>query len=273
MNISYTRWAARLVFLALGSGWMAHAAAPGDPVRASGAFLFDGNFDGPALAYELRRTFLSEAKWKEQVGSMQSRYQDWEKENKGDMGQFLNDQLVSVALGAAGGEVEKIQKGVAWLALYKEFKQEAHPLVLKFMREHRGSVTRLLTNFNWEKATLYVKNREWRRDIEERKAKLAQAGRQAGASNPAGGPATQAAAPVKVPAAPAPPNPGSAPVSRPALADCSKPAAPPAKTLVANASSAAGISSSTWMRYSWPAPEAALDLIRTPPAEIPLSDE
>ena len=134
--------------------------------------LLESRFDGPALAYNLMQTFMSDEDWQAEVRRTQDRYQTWSQDNGGrDISHFLNDRLLIKALGAAGGEIEKIQRGVVWLALYKEFKQGAHPRVIQFLSEHQNSVSRLLTDFSWEKAALYVKEKKWRQDIEERKGK------------------------------------------------------------------------------------------------------
>ena len=124
---------------------------------------------GPLLARALTQTFLSDDEWQSEVDAIRDRYEDWEKQNSGDMGQYLNDRLILVALGASGGKVDRIKKGIVWLALYYEFDQQAPGLVVKFMKEHQGSLTRLLTDFNWDKASQYIRQRKWREDIEERK--------------------------------------------------------------------------------------------------------
>jgi len=126
--------------------------------------------DGPNIAYALMRTFLTEQEWQQRVAECRKRFATWEHDNHGDMGQFLNDRLVIVALSAAGGEVKEIQKGVAYLALYREFGQVPPGLVLRFLSEHKESVTELLSSFTWEKASEYVKNKRWREDIARRKA-------------------------------------------------------------------------------------------------------
>lgn len=129
----------------------------------------NGALDGPTLAYDLTRTFMTQEKWKEEVAKVRAKYEDWERDTRGDMGQYLNDRIICVALGAAGGEVDKIQKGIMWLAFYKEFNQEAHPQVLKFLREHRGTMMNLLSAFSWDRASQYVKTKEWRKDLEDKK--------------------------------------------------------------------------------------------------------
>lgn len=125
----------------------------------------DAVLDGPTLAYELVHTFMSEDEWKKEVAKIRSKFEDWERDSRGDMGQYLNDRLIMVAMSAAGGEAEKIQRGMVWLAFYKEFNQPAHPQVQKFLREHRGTTLRLLMNFSWERASQYIKTKEWREDL------------------------------------------------------------------------------------------------------------
>ncbi|MCZ7648443.1 MAG: hypothetical protein M5U26_24815 [Planctomycetota bacterium] len=58
--------------------------------------------DAPGLAYHLMRTYMTEAQWKAEVTYWEKRYKDWESDNRGDMGRFLNDRLIIVALSAAG---------------------------------------------------------------------------------------------------------------------------------------------------------------------------
>lgn len=125
----------------------------------------DAVLDGPTLAYELVRTFMSEEDWKKEVAKIRSKYEDWERDSRGDMGQYLNDRLIMVAMSAAGGDVEKVQRGMVWLAFYKEFNQASHPQVQRFLREHRGTTLRLLMNFSWERASQYIKTKEWREDL------------------------------------------------------------------------------------------------------------
>ena len=129
----------------------------------------DGSVDGPSMAFALTQTFLSDKEWKKEVKEIKSRFEDWEKQSEGDMGQYLNDRFILMGLAAAGGKVDKIKKGIIWLAFYKEFNQPPPGMVVKFLNEHQGSLTRLFTDFRWEKASAYIKNKEWRTDIEERK--------------------------------------------------------------------------------------------------------
>jgi len=142
--------------------------APGGRPRIS-LELTGRSDDGQRIAYTLTRTVLSEQQWEQQVGECLRKYQTWEKDTGGDMGRYLNDRLIIVALSAAGGEVEKIQDGMAFLALYWQFGQQAPSVVTKFLAEHKNSVSRLLKDFTWEKASDYVKSKRWREDIAERR--------------------------------------------------------------------------------------------------------
>ncbi|MCW8133676.1 MAG: hypothetical protein KIS92_25245 [Planctomycetota bacterium] len=154
-----------------GLAGQAHAASSNDAGKINLSISRDAVLDGPTLARELVTTFMTDEKWQVEVEKLRSKYQDWERDSRGDIGQYLNDRLICVALGAAGGDVEKIQRGIVWLAFYKEFNQEAHPQVLKFLREHRGTMLSLLNSFTWDKASQYVKNKEWRKDLEKAKEK------------------------------------------------------------------------------------------------------
>ena len=153
--------------------------------------------DGPEIACRLTRTFMTDEQWKQYVAEFRRKFQNWEADTGGDMGRFLNDRLIIVALSAAGGEVDAIQRGMAYLALYKEFNQIPPSIVTKFLAEHKDSAGRLLKDFTWGRASEYVKNRRWREDIAARKARIA-----AEAETMT---ATAQAKPPETAAAPAPP--------------------------------------------------------------------
>jgi len=125
--------------------------------------------NGPEIAAALAETFLTQKQFRDEVEKLRSKYEDWEKDTQGDMGRYLNDRLVMVALGAANGKVERIQRGILWLAFYKEFDQVTPAVVAKFLREHSVSLNSLFKDFTWEKASQYIKNKEWRKDIEGRR--------------------------------------------------------------------------------------------------------
>jgi len=135
---------------------------------------FGKYLDASAIAYDLARSFLTEDEWRQHVHALRGKFEDWEETNGGDMGRYLNDRIVIVALSAVGGEAEKIKKGIIWLAFYKEFNQQPPNLVLKAFREHKNSLTQLFQNFSWERASQYIKKKEWRTDIEERRKKKAE---------------------------------------------------------------------------------------------------
>lgn len=126
---------------------------------------------GSSIAYDMVRTFLTEEEFQGEVSTLFSKYKDWENDTHGDIDRYLNDRLVIVGLSAAGGEQEAIQKGILWLAYYRAFRQADPSMVRKFLEEHQGSLSRLLKDFTWEKASDYVKNKRWREDIEERRRK------------------------------------------------------------------------------------------------------
>jgi hypothetical protein len=153
--------------------------------------------DGPEIAYRLTRTFMTDEQWKQYVSEFRRKFRNWEADTGGDMGRFLNDRLIIVALSAAGGEVDAIQRGMAYLALYREFNQIPPSIVTKFLTEHKDSAGRLLKDFTWGRASEYVKNRRWREDIAARKAKIAAEAEKMTA--------TAQAKPPETAAAPAPP--------------------------------------------------------------------
>ena len=60
------------------------------------------------------------------------------------------------------------QNGFVWLAYYKEFNQQVPTVVATVMRDHHASLLRLFKDFTWEKASQYVKNKEWRKDNQKK---------------------------------------------------------------------------------------------------------
>lgn len=161
-----------VLWVAFSAAGLVRSAEPPGTTSQPIQFELTGDvMDGPNLAHTMMHTFMTEQEWKQRVADCRKRYVTWEQDNHGDMGQFLNDRLVIVALGAAGGGMKEVQNGVAYLALYKEFAQVPPGLVLKFLRDHKESVTELLSSFTWGKASDYVKNKRWREDIARWKAK------------------------------------------------------------------------------------------------------
>jgi len=159
--------ASLLCVIALSSTSFAADSGSKEPIRL--ASLEERGLDASTLSYELTRTFLTKEEWDEQVSQLRKRYNDWEKDNDGaDMGRFLNDRFIMVALGAVSGEVEKIKRGIIWLAFYKEFNQQVPGVVSTAVVRHKESLTRLFKDFSWEKASTYVKNKEWRNDIRKK---------------------------------------------------------------------------------------------------------
>ena len=160
MRVKYP--AALLLIASFSICTFAADAGDAEPIRL--ASLDDKHLDASALSYDLVRSFMTEKQWEEQVSELRERFEDWERNNEGDIGRYLNDRFIMVALGAVGGEVEKIKRGIIWLAFYKEFNQQVPRVVSNAVLRHRESLTRLFKDFSWEKASQYVKNKEWRND-------------------------------------------------------------------------------------------------------------
>jgi hypothetical protein len=140
------------------------------------SFSIEPPVDGPTLAYQIMRSFLSAEQWAEQVDAVRQKFARWEKENDGDIGRYLNDRFIMVAMSAAGGEVEKMKRSIIFLAFYKEFNQQPPAIVVTALKKHKGSLSQLFTDFTWEKAAQYIQNKGWRQDIKDRKSKLAAVG-------------------------------------------------------------------------------------------------
>jgi hypothetical protein len=127
--------------------------------------------DPSEVAYDLTMSWMKSDEWKKKVKTFKSRFDDWEASTDGDMARYLNDRLICVALGCASGKIESLKDGFAYLALYKEFNQQVPSLVEKIFREHRQSLLKLFAEFTWERASEYVKNKEWRKDAPEKSKK------------------------------------------------------------------------------------------------------
>lgn len=129
-----------------------------------------------AVARALTETFMSEEEFKAEVAKVKERYADFEKDTQRDMSHYLNDRLVIHGLAAANGKVEKIKKGLVWLSMYGEFQQPAPAFVEKFIKDNIDSLNALFHDFNWDRASNYIKNREWRKkdDAEDKKTASAE---------------------------------------------------------------------------------------------------
>lgn len=135
------------------------------------ALKIEEPIDPTEVAYDLTMSWLKPDEWKAKVKSIKSKFDDWESSNDGDIARYLNDRLICVAMSCAGGKVESLKNGFAYLALYKEFNQQAPSLIAKIFREHRESLLKLFAEFTWERASDYVKNKEWRKDPPETRKK------------------------------------------------------------------------------------------------------
>lgn len=125
--------------------------------------LKDGR-GAPAVARALTETFMTDEEFKAEVEKVRVRYADFEKDTQRDMGHYLNDRLVIHGLAAANGKVEKIKKGLIWLSMYGEFQQPPPAFVETFLKNNIDSLTALFQDFNWDRASNYIKNREWRKN-------------------------------------------------------------------------------------------------------------
>jgi len=123
--------------------------------------LKDGQ-SAAAVARALTETFMTEEEFKAEVVKVRERFADFEKDTQRDMGHYLNDRLVIHGLAAANGKIEKIKKGLVWLSMYGEFQQQPPAFVEKFIKENMDSLNALFQDFNWDRASNYIKNREWR---------------------------------------------------------------------------------------------------------------
>jgi hypothetical protein len=137
-------------------------ASAGEKIRLNS--IDETQIDAAEVGYELARTFLSQEQWDDHVKIIKKKFHDWEKENEGDIGHYLNDRFIIVVLGASSGDIKKVKQGIIWLAYYKEFNQPVPSAVTNAMTKHRDSLLPLFGNFSWARVSVYIKNKEWRSD-------------------------------------------------------------------------------------------------------------
>ena len=139
------------------------------PINPATLLEISKNQDGGGLAHALARCVYTESQLQDKAKDYLSKMEDWANDTGGSKEDFLGARLVGIALSAAGGEPEKIQKALQFLAMYREMGLDEPQMVVTFMKEHQGSLNRLLTDFSWAKASEYVKSKRWREDIAEAK--------------------------------------------------------------------------------------------------------
>jgi hypothetical protein len=139
------------------------------PINPSTLLDISKSRDGAGLAHALARCVYTEQQLQEKAKDYLSKMEDWANDTGGSKEDYLGARLVGIALSAAGGEPEKIQKAIQFLAMYRELGLDEPQVVVTFMKEHQGSLNRLLTDFSWAKASEYVKSKRWREDIAEMK--------------------------------------------------------------------------------------------------------
>jgi hypothetical protein len=156
---------ARLWLLPLAAAWaLSSARAAASEEFPARKLVAEGSEDVAAMAFHLKDSYMTPDQWRRAVADVRVRYCDWERDAGGDIGRYLNDRLVSLGMAAMNGKVEAIQKAVTWMAFYKEFQQPPPRAVTRLLRAHRPSLTVLLTDFTWEKASDYVRLKQWRAD-------------------------------------------------------------------------------------------------------------
>jgi hypothetical protein len=132
------------------------------------ALLLEGN-DVPTVARALTATFMSDDDYNKEAAKIRERFKDFERDSQGtgDMGRYLNDRLVIHGLAASNGKVEKIKKGLVWLSFYKEFQQVPPAVVDRFVKQNKQSLLELFQNFDWDRVSAYIRNREWKKPEDE----------------------------------------------------------------------------------------------------------
>jgi len=176
-EVAQSRFLSEVLCLLFLAAPLPHSALQaGDDFAAPRKMLEEGSMDGPAIAAAIKDAFMSRKEWEKEVEQFWSRFKDWETDTGGNLGNYLNDRMLIYGLSAVGGKTEKVKKALAWLAMYKEFDEEQPSYVARFLRDNRDSLIGLFAGFSWDKASLYIRNRQWRKDAEDRK-RLATAGK------------------------------------------------------------------------------------------------
>ncbi|MCZ7647617.1 MAG: hypothetical protein M5U26_20560 [Planctomycetota bacterium] len=129
--------------------------------------------DAARVAKDLSIRRLGEGPWADALIAMRKKYDNWAEGRRhegrdDDIGRYLNDQLVILAFRALGGRVEALQEGALWLSFYPSCRQPLPELVTDFLKRHQDSVNGVLGAFDWEKASAYVKAKQWKKDAEEK---------------------------------------------------------------------------------------------------------
>ena len=122
--------------------------------------------DATRIAREAAKAILSKEEWQAEVDKMKHRFANAKSDGDADMGQFLNDHLLGIALAARGGDIPKLRDGLVFVAMYKEFDQPLPDALTNFIKLNLDSINHLVSEFTWDKAQAYVRNKQWRAGTE-----------------------------------------------------------------------------------------------------------
>ncbi len=115
---------------------------------------FGATTDIADVAYKIVLRDISQAEWKAYVADTQSRFRTWSNDNpsgKGNLKRFLDDKLLTRAMGVPSGKIESLKNFMYWMALYREFK-EPPPWYIRYMaHKHGDKFAALLDDFSWQK--------------------------------------------------------------------------------------------------------------------------
>lgn len=125
--------------------------------------------DAARVAREVVATFMSDADFKAKAAEIKRKYERWKEEYREDMDRYFNDRIIPVALGATSGKVDKLKEGALFLAYYYEFRQPVPSLVSDFVKDNLDSLNRIFGEFTWERGAAYVKAKQWRKDLDEKR--------------------------------------------------------------------------------------------------------
>lgn len=125
--------------------------------------------DAARVAREAVATFMGDAEFKAKAAELRKKYERWKEEYREDMDRYLNDRIIPVALAATSGKADKLKEGALFLAYYYEFRQPVPSLVSDFVKDNLDSLNRIFGAFTWERGAAYVKAKQWRKDLDEKR--------------------------------------------------------------------------------------------------------
>ncbi len=111
-------------------------------------------------AYEVTLKDMKPEEWKKFLKKTTDYYDTWRDDNAGgDIKDFLDTQLITIAPGVKSGDIKVLKKFMCWMGLYHHFKEPVPWYVRDLAYENRASFKQMFQDFTWEKASQMVKGK------------------------------------------------------------------------------------------------------------------